>query len=104
MFDKLEGMFGESAAGSGVLSIGINGTGKDCNNQQIVGVAGTDGQVYQYTQLDSALNEFQTAYANAVASGQAATMSWSSAASPGSLPPSDTYDSPSYQSQIQYYA
>jgi hypothetical protein len=55
-------------------------------------------QVYQYSQLDSALASFQAAYANAAAAGQAARMRWSSTASPGSLPPSDTYTSTSYQS------
>lgn len=95
-FDQLKGMFGESSTGAGVLSIGIGGSGRDCNNQQIVGAAGLDGQVYQYTQLDAALNSFQTAYAKAVASGQAVAMSWDSSASPGSPPPSDTYTSQSY--------
>ncbi|HVA29535.1 MAG TPA: hypothetical protein VNF68_15240, partial [Candidatus Baltobacteraceae bacterium] len=103
-FDQLESMFGESATGAGHLSIGINGSGKDCNNQQIVGVPGTDGQIYQYTQLDSALASFQAAYANARAAGQAPTLSWDSRSSPGSYPPSDTYASTSYQSEYQYYA
>jgi hypothetical protein len=96
-------MFGESSTGSGVLSIGIDGTGKDCNNQQIVAVSGLNGKVYQYTQLDAAMNQFQAAYANALADGQAVAMSWDSAAHPGSLPPSDTYLSTSYQA-TEYYA
>lgn len=96
MFNKLEAEFGESATGAGRLSIGNGGTGKDCNNQQIVGVPGVDGQVYQYTQLDSALNQFQAAYAKAVAAGQAMPMTWRSAADPGSVPPSDDYTSQWY--------
>ena len=43
-FDQLEHMFGESPTGSGVLSIGDGGSGKHCNNQQILGVPGTDGR------------------------------------------------------------
>jgi hypothetical protein len=96
MFSKLEGMFGESTTGTGTLSIGLDGTGKDCNNQQIVGVPGVNGQVYQYTQLDAALNQFQAAYANAIADGQAVPMSWDSASSPGSAPPGDNYTSQWY--------
>lgn len=97
-FNKLEAMFGESTTGAGRLSVGNGGSGRDCNNQQIVGVPETSGQVYQYTQLDAALASFQAAYANAAAAGQAARLSWVSAASPGSVPPSDTYTSTSYQS------
>ena len=104
MFNELEAKFGESATGSGTLLIGDGGSGKHCNNQEIVGVAGVDGQVYQYAQLDSALSEFQAAYASARAAGQAMPLSWSSASSPGSLPPSDTYAATSYQSEYQYYA
>ncbi|MHB8147065.1 MAG: hypothetical protein ACYDGM_07400 [Vulcanimicrobiaceae bacterium] len=104
IFRDLETKFGASATGAGSLSIGTGGSGKDCNNQQIVGVPGTDGQVYQYTQLDSALNEFQAAYAKARAAGQAAALSWDSAASPGSPPPSDSYTSTSYQAYGNWYA
>jgi hypothetical protein len=103
MYNTLESEFGKDSTGSGRLSIGIGGTGKDDNNQQIVGVAGTSGQEYQYTQLDASLYEFETAYAKARASGQAIAFSWESAASPGSPPPSDTYASTSYQSEYQYY-
>jgi hypothetical protein len=95
-FDQLKAMFGESATGSGILSIGNGGTGKDCNNQQIVGVPGVDGQVYQYTQLDAAFNAFQAAYAKAAAAGQALPLSWDSAANPGSPPPSTSYTSQWY--------
>lgn len=101
-FDQLQAMFGMSALGAGRLSIGDGGTGKDCNNQQIVGVPGTEGNVYQYSQLDAALNEFQVAYAKARAAGQAAALSWSSAN--GAPPPSAGYESTSYQSETQYYA
>lgn len=95
-FNQLESMFGESTTGSGHLSIGNGGTGKDCNNQQITDVPDTDGKVYQYTQLDAALNKFQAAYAKAVAAGQATPMSWNSAADPGSAPPGDDYTSQWY--------
>lgn len=95
-FDQLESMFGESANGAGKLSIGDGGSGKDCNNQDIVGVSGVDGKVYQYTQLDAALSQFQTAYAKAVAGGQAMPMTWRSATDPGSPPPGDEYTSQSY--------
>lgn len=104
MYNKLLGMFGESATGSGRLSIGNGGSGKDCNNQQIVAVTGVSGQVYQYTQLDAALNEFEVAYAQARTTAQAIAFSWNSASAPGSLPPSDTYGSTSYQTENQYYA
>lgn len=103
-FNQLKAMFGESATGAGVLSIGDGGSGRHCNNQEVIAAAGSDGQVYQYTQLDSALNQFQTAYANAKAAGQAPTFSWMSAAQPGSMPPSDNYASTSYESQFQTYA
>lgn len=105
-FGQLEGMFGESATGSGVLSIGDGGSGKHCNNQEVVGtgVAGLDGQIYQYAQLDAALNSFQTAYAQARAAGQAPVFSWDSAQNPGSAPPSEDYASASFMSQVQYYA
>ena len=95
-FSQLEQMFGESTAGAGTLSIGDGGSGRDCNNQQIVGVPGVNGQVYQYTQLDATLSAFQTSYAKAVASGQAVPLSWDSSSAPGSAPPSDTYTSQSY--------
>ncbi len=71
---------------------------KRCNNQEIVGVAGVDGQVYQYTQLDSALAEFQAAYAKARAAGQAVPLSWLG------TPRSSNYASTSYQSEQQYFA
>jgi len=35
---------------SGMLSVGLGGSGKDCNNQQIVGVPGVNGQTYQLRQ------------------------------------------------------
>ena len=95
-FDQLEGMFGESTDGSGRLLIGDGGSGKDCNNQQIVGASGLDGKVYQYTQFDAALSKFQTAYAKAVAAGQVMPMAWRSATDPGSGPPGDDYTSQSY--------
>ena len=104
IFGELEGMFGESATGSGYLSIGLGGSGKDCNNQQILGATGLNGQVYQYTQLDAALNQFQANYANAITTGQAVSLAWESAANPGSPPPSDNYASSSYQSDNQWYA
>ncbi|HVA28784.1 MAG TPA: hypothetical protein VNF68_11425 [Candidatus Baltobacteraceae bacterium] len=103
-FDKLESMFGESSAGSGVMLIGDGGGGKHCNNQEIVGVAGVDGKVYQYTQLDAALAEFQTAYAQARSAGKTVAMSWASYASPGSPPPNDNYTSTSYATEQQYLA
>lgn len=56
------------------------------------------------TDLDAALNEFQTAYAKARAGGQAVAFSWYSAAQPGSFPPADDYASTSYQSTSEYYA
>jgi hypothetical protein len=102
MFNQLEGMFGESTTGNGVLSIGLGGSGKDCNNQQIVGVPDTNGQVYQYTQLDAALANFQTVYANGC-EREAGPMSWDSYASPGSAPPPG-YGSTSYQTHTEYYA
>ena len=63
LWDQLSAMFGENAQGNGHLSIGINGTGKDCNNQQVTGVAGTDGKVYQYTQLGGMVYAFAAALA-----------------------------------------
>lgn len=104
IFNQLEGMFGESTHGTGTLSIGNDGSGKDCNNQEIVGVSDLNQAVYQYTQLDAALNEFQTAYGAAVASGQASAMSWDTASTLGTAAPSDNYASSSYQSEYQYYA
>lgn len=102
IFNELKAKFGESVAGSGVLSIGDGGSGKHCNNQQIVGVPETDGQVYQYSQLDSALSEFQAAYAKARASGQAVAMAWDS--SSGVPAPSESYNSTSYQTFGNWYA
>jgi hypothetical protein len=69
----------------------------------MVGVPGVNGQVYQYAQINAALNQFEADYANAVAGGQAIPLAWDSAANPGSAPPSDTYLSPSNQSN-EYYA
>lgn len=69
LWDNLVAMFGESAQGSGHLSIGINGTGKDCNNQEVLGTSGLDGKVYQYTDLGSMLYAFAAALA-AGTSGQ----------------------------------
>ena len=97
MFYRLEGMFGISSTGSGQLLVGDGGSGKDCDNQEIVGVPGIDGQVYQYTQLDSALAGFQAAYANARAAGQAIPLSWVG------VPPSSNYASTSYQSEQGYF-
>jgi hypothetical protein len=91
------------STGAGIPAIGTERTGEDCNNQQIVGVPGLNGQVYQYARIDAALNQFEANYANAVAGGQAIPLAWDSAANPGSAPPSDTYLSPSYQSN-EYYA
>lgn len=72
LWDNLVAMFGESAQGSGHLSIGINGTGKECNNQEVVGASGLDGKVYQYTDLGSMLYAFAAALA-AGTSGQGLT-------------------------------
>jgi hypothetical protein len=69
VFDKLKGMYGMSATGAGVLSLG-----HAINNQQIVGVDGLDHQVYQYTELGNALYDFATRYAMALASGEAVPM------------------------------
>jgi hypothetical protein len=71
IFDELEGMFGESATGSGGLLVGIDG-GKDVNNQQIIGVPDLNGVEYQYTDLSNALYDFAARYAAAITSGQAA--------------------------------
>lgn len=104
-FDQLQAMFGVSANGAGRLSIGDGGSGRDCENQQIVGVPGTSGGIYQYTQLDSALNQFQAAYAKARADGQAVAMSWVSGSNNAqSNPPSDSYSSSSYEAFNNWYA
>jgi hypothetical protein len=106
MYTKLDSMFGSDPSGLGNLSIGIDGTGKDCNNQRVTdpSAEGLSTQEYQYTQLDAALNEFAAAYAKALAGGQAVALAWDSAADPGSNPPTDTYTSTSYQSADQFYA
>jgi hypothetical protein len=104
LYADLESKFGSSDTGSGQLSVGIGGTGKDCNNQQIVNVSGVSGQEYQYTQLDASLNQFQAAYAKARAAGEAVAMSWKSDATPGAPPPSDSYTSTSYLASDNWYA
>uniref|UniRef100_E6PCM0 Uncharacterized protein n=1 Tax=mine drainage metagenome TaxID=410659 RepID=E6PCM0_9ZZZZ len=63
LWHQLSAMFGETAQGTGHLSIGINGTGKDCNNQEVTGATGTDGKVYQYTQLGGMVYAFAAALA-----------------------------------------
>ena len=98
MFSRFVSMFGITSTGSGQLLAGDGGSGKDCNNQEIVGVPGLDGQVHQYTQLDSALAEFQAAYAKARAAGQGIPLSWVG------VPPSSNYASTSYQSEQEYLA
>ena len=57
-FDQLSDLFGISSTGSGELSFG-----HAINNEQIVGVEGTDGQIYQYTDLANAMYGFADAYA-----------------------------------------
>ena len=102
-FNQLKAMFGESSTGSGKLSIGIGGSGKDCNNQQVVGASGLSGAEYQYTQLDAVLNQYQVAYAKAIASGQASRLSYYDAsAAPGTPPPPGADFSISYQAQSYY--
>jgi hypothetical protein len=103
-YDDLESKFGSSDTGSGQLSVGIGGSGRDSNNQEIVGVNGVSGQEYQYTQLDASLNQFQAAYAKARADGEAIAMSWKSDATPGAPPPSDSYTSTSYLASDNWYA
>ncbi len=98
-FKQLEAMFGESVTSAGNLSIGVGGSGKGCNKQQVVNVSGVSGANYQYTQLDAALNACQAAYAKAVAGGQAPRLSYYD--SSGAPPPGSDY-STSYQAQNFY--
>lgn len=86
MYSDLESKFGSSTLGNGRLSIGDGGSGRNDNNQQVVGATGVSGQEYQYTQLDVALSQFQAAYAKARADGEAIAMSWESASTPGAPP------------------
>lgn len=66
MWDQLVGMFGESATGSGTLRYGVH-----INDEHIEGAAGTDGQIYQYTDLANTLYGFVNALvqANATIAG-----------------------------------
>jgi hypothetical protein len=104
LLDDLESKFGSSVTGSGQLSVGIGGSGRDSNNQQIINASGVSGQEYQYTQLDASLNQFQAAYAKTRADGEAIAMSWKSDATPGAPPPSDSYTSTSYLASENWYA
>ena len=99
-FNQLEAMYGTSSTGARKPSIGIGGSGKDCNNHQVVNVAGVSGANYQYTQLDAALNAYQVAYAKAVAGGQAPRLSYYN--SSGAPPPPGSDYSTSYQAQNHY--
>lgn len=58
MYDKLVAMFGKSATGGGQLNFG-----HAINNEWITGASGTDGRVYQCTDLADALYAFKDAYA-----------------------------------------
>jgi hypothetical protein len=58
MYNSLMAEFGSSATGAGVLW-----SGHAINNQQVIGVPGTDGKIYQYTQLGQSLFDFANAYA-----------------------------------------
>jgi hypothetical protein len=60
LYNSLDDMFGASATGAGQLSFG-----HAINNEQVVGVAGVDGKVYQYTDLANALYGFADEYAAA---------------------------------------
>ena len=92
IWNQVEPIFGISETGAGTLSIGLNGTGKDCNDQQIVGVPDTSGQVYQYTQIDAAYQVFESAYAISINDGQSAKMAYYDAADPSApAPPGSDY-------------
>jgi hypothetical protein len=99
-YSGLNSMFGSSATGSGQLSVGINGTGKDCNNQEIVGASGVSGQEYQYTQLDAAATEFSMNYANAISNGSSPKVAYYSATALTAPPPQSADVNISYQSSV----
>jgi len=102
-FNTLEEMFGESASGSGQLSVGLGGTGKDCDNQEIVGVGGVSGQEYNYLQLDTQMNDFMGLYVKAVADGQAVKMTYDPK-KPVATPPQSADWGVSYQSEYDFSA
>ncbi|MGB8796134.1 MAG: hypothetical protein WCC70_01145 [Candidatus Aquilonibacter sp.] len=87
IWNQVEPIFGISEGGAGTLSIGLGGTGEDCNNQQIVGAADTSGQVYQYTQIDAAFNAFEAGYATSVSNGQSPKNAYDNPEGPGAPPP-----------------
>ena len=60
LWDQLDDIFGSSATGSGKLNFG-----HAINNEWITGAPGTDGKIYQYTQIADALYAFTAALAQA---------------------------------------